>query len=388
MKNIWQKFNKLLSGCLLLVLISLLGACNGAQSNPQKKEGVLLYFKNNFDQGKIGFNPSKKASLLLTQDAISGKALEIVCRQKWAGAALKVHISGSKALKIAFMAKGINFKRATLNFFDQKAYDNTTPYGYRFLPEKEWTPVLYYVDLFHYNAKNSGYIREKTVFTELRFWGPDPQGKKVILQLDNFIIYRGEDTAPPQKVEGLRAATTREGIILSWHPAQDNVFPMVYIISRAEGAGDYIKIAESYRPKYKDKDVKPGITYHYRVLACDFQNNLGPWSEVISITHRFPAPAQRENRESIYESDRKSYANHLRKVHAFGKGRVDKGLVVLFGDSLTGPTLYPRLVAGALGIYRVKAYGFCRANHGFWKAQSRRNSGQRKARVSLNNVWH
>lgn len=37
--------------------------------------------------------------------------------------------------------------------FDKKANDNTTPYGYRFLPDNRWVPVLYYVDLFRYNSK-------------------------------------------------------------------------------------------------------------------------------------------------------------------------------------------------------------------------------------------
>jgi len=359
----------------IFALLCLLGcfffACSsGAEFSPKDEGGVLIYYKTGFDKKRGDFRPSRGASLSFTEDAIYGRALEALCKKKWAGPALKIHISGSKALKIAFMAKGINFKRATLNFFDQKAHDNTTPYGYRFLPDGEWTPVLYYVDLFHYNSKNSGYIRAETEFNELRFWGLEPANEKVILRLDNFVIYRGEDCSPPEKIKSLKAISTPEGIILSWAPPKDNVFTMVYVISRATEKGSFKKIAETYRPLFKDRKVHQGVTYRYRILACDFQNNLGPWSEVFSIVHKFPTPRS-EFHETVYERDRKQYAAHLREVHRRGKGKVNKGLVVLFGDSLTGPTLYPRLVAGALGIYRVKAYGFAGQTTGFGRRKVR-----------------
>ncbi len=351
---------------LLLMLLSLmLSACSSeAKFKPHQEGGVTIYCQTTFDQGKDGFYASKRAKITLVNDAISGKALQTICKEKWAGPAVELDIKGSKGLKIAFMAQGIGFKTARLNFFDEKARDNTTPYGYRFLPDYEWTPVLYYVDLFRYNSKSSGHVRKDTHFSTLRFWGPDPKGKNVALILDNFVVYRGKDTLPPGPIANLTLEASPVGIKLSWSPAQDNVFPMVYVISRAEGNGPFRKIAESYKPQYLDQDVKKGRRYRYRVLACDFENNLGPWSEVKSITFDFETP---ENlREiTVYEKDRAHYAAHIRKVHESGKGRVKKGLVVLFGDSLTGPTLYPRLVAGALGIYRVKAYGFAGQTTGF-----------------------
>ena len=358
----------------LLVASLLFGglyACSsGVSSEPRKEEGVLIYYKTDFDQDKGGFHASKRADLKLVEDAISGKALETVCKQKWAGPALKIKIRGSEGLKIAFMAKGEYFRRATLNFYDEKARDNTTPYGYRFLPDGQWTPVLYYVDLFHYNSKPRGHIKPDTQFTQLRFWGPDPQGARVALTLDNFVIYRGEDRSPPQQVKGLKVKASEQGIYLSWQPAKDNVAPMVYVISRAEGKGSFIKIAESYHPYFLDQDVEPNVTYRYRILACDFQNNLGPWSKIVEVTYPFPSPGLQKPK-NIWEKDREWYARHIREVHAKGLGKVNKGLVVLFGDSLTGPTLYPRLVAGALGIYRVKAYGYAGRTTGFGRQKVR-----------------
>ncbi|MBA2849850.1 SGNH/GDSL hydrolase family protein [Thermosulfuriphilus ammonigenes] len=341
----------------LLVFITfffLIGCSSGNGSQPQEKEGVFVYYQTDFDKGKGGFQPAKRAKLRLTEDAISGKALETICKQKWAGPALKIKVRGSKGLKIAFLAKGEGFKRATLNLYDTKARDNTTPYGYRFLPDGEWTPVLYYVDLFHYNSRPRGYIKPDTLFVDLRFWGPDPKGGEVSLTLDNFVIYRGEDRAPPKKIKMLKAEATPQGIKLTWETPEDNVFPMVYVVSRAKEGKGFVKIGETYRSYFWDYTAGKK-NYRYRVLACDFQNNLGPWSDIISVKGEADPRPPSLTRE---EQDRLSYASHVREIHRRGEGRVKKGLVVLFGDSLTGPTLYPRLVAGALGIYQVKAYGF------------------------------
>ncbi|WP_456432065.1 GDSL-type esterase/lipase family protein [Thermosulfuriphilus sp.] len=162
-------------------------------------------------------------------------------------------------------------------------------------------------------------------------------------------------------MKGLRAQAGPEGIRLSWEPPEDNVFPMVYVVSRAEEGQDFIKIAETYRPFFLDRTAGKKV-YHYRVLAVDFQNNLGPWSSSLQVEGKAEPRLRPLTRE---EKDRLLYADHLREVHQRGKGRVNKALVCLFGDSLAGPTLYPRLVEGALGIYKVKAYGFAGQTTGF-----------------------
>lgn len=172
--------------------------------------------------------------------------------------------------------------------------------------------------------------------------------------LDNFVVYRGDDHVPPSKVEGLKAYAERDGVKLEWKVAHDNVFPMVYVISRSGKGGKFKKIAENYRPYYIDKTVGRGI-YKYRVLACDFQNNIGEWSDVVEVKS-IATPIKSDIDQLIV--DRENYIKHVKKIHEMGKGKVEKGLVVMYGDSLTAPTLYPQVTVGALGIYRVKAFGY------------------------------
>ena len=338
-------------------------SCSANSDDVHKEKGIIIYYKNDFDKSKKGFHGSRKVSQKLVDDSISGKALLSICKKKWAGPMLDLDIKGSKNLKIAFMAKGENFKVATLNMFDKKANDNTTPYGYRFLPDDTWVPVLYYVDLFRYNSKNSGHIRNDTHFTNIRFWGPEPKDQDVKIILDNFVVYRGDDRAAPSKIQGLHAEANKDGVMLKWKVPYDNAYPMVYVISRSHYGEKFKKIAETYHPYYFDRTVEGG-TYKYRVLACDFQNNIGEWSTEVEIKGKFKSIKSEPN---ILIKDRMNYGLHIIEVHERGMGKVDKGLVVMYGDSLTGPTLYPRFVAGALGIYRVRAYGYAGMGSGWGK---------------------
>ncbi len=348
---------------ILMIIFGGLLACSKNSNSYQEKDGVVIYYKNDFNRSKKGFHGSRKVKQSLIGDAISGKALLTICKQKWSGPMLDINIKGSKGLKVAFFAKGENFQFARLNMFDSKSDDNTTPYDYRFLFNNRWMPVLYYVDTFRYNSKNRGFIKNDTHFKNIRFWSPDPKGKQVSIILDNFIVYRGEDKTPPTKVKDLRAYVTKKGIKLDWKEAEDNVFPMVYVISRAKGSGKFKKIAESYHPYYLDTTVGIG-EYRYRVLACDFENNIGKWSDIVSVKSKINAMSKILD---TWEKDRANYAFHVREIHKKGVGRVQKGQVVLYGDSLTGPTLYPRFVAGALGIYRVRAYGYAGMTTGWGK---------------------
>jgi hypothetical protein len=60
---------------------------------------------------------------------------------------------------------------------------------------------------------------------------------------------------------------------------------------------------------------------------------------------------------TVYEQDRLNYTGYIRKVHAAGQGKVKKGLVFQFGDSLTGAINYQRFTEAALGRYMVEARG-------------------------------
>lgn len=340
---------------LILIIISFVFSCTRSEnSEPYMEHGVTIYYKVDFNKTKDRFHGSKGVTQRLVIDSISGGALLTLCKTKWSGPMLPVDIKGSKGLKIAFMAKGRNYKSATLNMYDLTSKDNTTPYGYRFLPDNNWVPVLYYVDLFRYNSMNSGFIKQETHFKNIRFWGPQPYSDDISITLDNFVVYRGEDVVAPEKVVEVKAVAKKNGIKLTWKIPHDNVFPMVYVVSRAEEKGNFKKIAETFKPSYLDKTAENKI-YYYRVLACDFQNNLGQWSDILKVKgiSRYSNKLTNE-----LEEDRKHYSNHIKEVHQLGRGYVEKGMVVMYGDSLTGPTLYKRLVAGALGIYKVKAYGY------------------------------
>ena len=172
--------------------------------------------------------------------------------------------------------------------------------------------------------------------------------------MDDFVLYRGTDRQPPGKVTGLKARATSGGVRLSWDPAADNVGAQLYVISRAEGGGAFEKIAESCAAKHLDATAGKGAR-RYRVFAVDFEENFGPWSEVASVNSVSPERKPSLSRE---QQDRLGYADRIRAVHAKGAGRVNKGHATLFGDSLTGATVYPQCAQSAFGTLTVDAFGY------------------------------
>lgn len=359
-------------GILLAVLIVAGSAVlmfhqpiSAAYQAPKEVGGVTVYYKTGFDKELGGFD-GVHAKLRLTDDAVSGQALQATCLKKWAGPSLSLNIKGSKDLKIAFLAKGENFPLAQINLFDTRAHDNTTSYAYRYLANGRWTPVLYDVDRFHYNSKESGYIRLDASFSGIRLFGPDVSSRTVRLTLDNFVVYRGRDSQPPAMVEDLKSKPGPNGVALSWKPAKDNVGVMLYVVSRSNGDRPFAKIAETFKPAYLDVTAPPG-THRYRVLASDFENNLGPWSPPVSATSTASAGPLALTRQ---EMDRINYAKHVKAVHRKGVGKVNKGRVCLYGDSLTAPTVYWQSVMSRLGIYKVTARGFGGMRTGWGKANA------------------
>ncbi len=335
-------------------ITALLTVCATAENGAEREQsGIIVYYKHDFEKGPEGFQGTKGTSLD-TAPGVSGKALKAVIRKRWGGPALGINIQGSRGLKLAFIAKGLGMGRATLNVWDAKARDNTTPYGYRVLPDGEWRPVFYHLDRFRYNSKGSGFVKNDTDYRNVRFWAREIKGKEAILLLDNFVIYRGDDPSPPKRVEGLKAKAAPEGIALEWNEPHDNAFPMLYVVERADQGGAYEKIAETVETRFLDRTAGKG-TLRYRVLACDFENNLGPWSDPVEVTGMAPRATRQLSRE---EKDRIIYAEHIRRIHGHGTGKVNKGLVTLYGDSLTYATVYRHEVAAHLGIYRVEARGF------------------------------
>jgi len=315
--------------------------------------GVTLYRKIDFDEDADAWQIGQGAQGNLSGDAAHGKALRVECQKGWAGCELPVSIAGSRGLKVACVMKGRNLEAAGINVYDTVARDNTTAYGYRYIGPDRFTPIVYFLDGFRYNSTDTGFVSPATHYSSVRFYGPQQVPPGTWFALDNFVIYRGDDRQPPGKVTGLAAKATGRGVELSWDPAQDNVAPAVYVISRS-GGGPFKKVAESDRTSYLDATAGQG-TYRYRVFALDFEENFGPWSEAVSVRS---TAAAREPVLAREEKDRLGYADHVRQVHARGAGKVRKNHATLFGDSLTGATVYPQCARAAFGTLTVNAFGY------------------------------
>ena len=266
---------------------------------------------------------------------------------------IPLKIEGSTGLKLAFLAKAAGgISSIPLNMFDAKAGDNTTPKSYAWV-ENDWQPIVYRCDRFRYNASGDSTVQPETKYVNLSFHGPPTPNQGGLLQLRNFVIYRGRDMEPPRAPKGLAIKTTEGGALLSWRPAQDNVGVAKYVVSRSGSDRIFRKVAESALPQYLDR---PPVTeaYVYRVLAVDFEDNVSMWSETqsLQVEQSFPVIQL-----TAYERDRLNYTEYVRKIHAAGQGKVEKGLVFQFGDSLTGAINYQRFTEAALGRYVIEARG-------------------------------
>jgi hypothetical protein len=270
-------------------------------------------------------------------------------------ASIPLKVDGSQELKVAFVARGTGgVQRASLNIFDAKAQDNTTALSYAWVDEA-WRPILYRCDRFRYNGGSmDSIVRADTAYDGIRFFGAPTPGQQGVLHLRNLVVYRGEDTEAPAAPAAPSASTTPGGVRLAWREPADNVGVARYSISRASADGRFEKIAETSELEFVDATAPAGAS-SYRVLAIDFQDNLSPWSAAVSATATAPAAAA--TAPSPYEQDRRAYAAEVRRIHDSGVGRVVRGRVLQFGDSLSGATLYRLEAEAALGRYMVEARG-------------------------------
>jgi len=314
--------------------------------------GVIVYHKISFNACAGGFRPGEGTEAGPTDDAVDRKAFRIECRKGGAGCELPISIVGSQGLKIALMINGRKMESAGINVYDTLVRDNTTAYGYRYLKD-DWTPAIYFLDKFRYNSRDTGFVSPNTHYASVRFYGPQQVSPGAWFAMDNFVIYRGDDRRAPAKVTGLEVVSTGRGVQLKWDAADDNVAPMVYVVSRADRSG-FRKIAESHRTSYLDAAAPKGRC-RYRVFAIDFEGNFGTWSDPVAVNSTSPP---QESGLSRAEEDRLGYADHVRRVHARGKGKVRRNHVTLFGDSLTGATVYPQCARAAFGNLTVHAFGY------------------------------
>jgi len=319
----------------------------------EERDGVTVYYDDDFAEGTAPWNSNQRAEL-----SADDGALRVHCTGKWGAATRTLAVRGSQELRLAFHMRSEQQERATLNVFDVVAQDNTTAYGHALLDrDGSWTAVRYRLDRFRYNSSNDGFVGRAAGYRSLSFYGPTEPAEGHRFDLDNVVLYRGADRSPPGTTMGLSATPDDAGVELSWQPAEDNVAVQGYAIARATEEGGFHPLAFSPTPGWLDR-AHPAGALRYRVRAVDFEENLGPWSETITVQSE-------QARGEVAEPP--PYVAHLRAVHVAGAGAVRRNHVMLFGDSLTYATSYRHQVAAALGTATVDAHGYPGKKTGFGK---------------------
>ncbi len=262
---------------------------------------------------------------------------------------LPLGVKGSKNLKVAFVARGVgkSVTRVPFNLYDLRARNNTSSVADRWI-DGRWRTIVYYVKDFNYNGTHDR-IAANTQFRSIFFHGNRSDDAKARLELRNLVVYRGDDRTPPSAPAGLKEIRAR---VFTWQPAKDNVGVARYVVSHEVEAGKFVKVAETAEPSYH-------ATHHagprLRVLAVDFENNVGPWSEPVIV--KGVLTAVRDERVTQLQKDRAGYAANIRKIHAAGAGKVIRNRVFFYGDSLTHATIYPRAGQCALGRFEMRSVG-------------------------------
>lgn len=103
----------------------------------------------------------------------------------------------------------------------------------------------------------------------------------------------GGDTQPPTAPTNLAVlASSSAEVDLAWGAATDNVGVTNYLIERCSGSGcsTFSQIGTIAAPPYYDTTITAATGYSYRVRAQDGAGNLGPYSNVISITSPVSSP--------------------------------------------------------------------------------------------------
>ncbi len=193
-----------------------------------------------------------------------------------------------------------------------------------------WAPCLYRLDLFGQDAMLWRRLQKAPPGTEFAVDFTKPESPKGRFEVRNLVIYRGEDDVPPEAPGGLAARADHEGVHLSWMPAVDNVGVSWYVVARATGQGKFAKVAQTGSPEFTDRPATAG-SYRYRVLAVDYERNVGPWSREVAIQadDSFAAP-----KPATVATDSLYYCEHIRAVHEAGIGPVVRGSILFHGDCL------------------------------------------------------
>ncbi|MBI2013560.1 MAG: fibronectin type III domain-containing protein [Candidatus Colwellbacteria bacterium] len=89
-----------------------------------------------------------------------------------------------------------------------------------------------------------------------------------------------EDTEPPTPPDDVKgAAISGSEVALAWQPSTDNVGVVEYTLYRGG-----VKIAVVKDTTFRDKELSPGTTYNYGIVAHDAAGNFSRFSRLISVT--------------------------------------------------------------------------------------------------------
>jgi hypothetical protein len=112
------------------------------------------------------------------------------------------------------------------------------------------------------------------------------------------------DSVPPSAPTGLVASAVAPGVVdLSWTAATDNGAVDSYILERLNPGGlDYVQISSLIETSYSDLGLGGQQVYSYRVRAVDASGNLGPYSNVATVT-TLPTSPQLEGLVAAYGFD-------------------------------------------------------------------------------------
>jgi hypothetical protein len=101
------------------------------------------------------------------------------------------------------------------------------------------------------------------------------------------VVTPGVDTSGPSKPEGLTAmAFTGTQVNLNWTASTDDVGVVEYRVERCRGVGctSFELIGAAPGPQHNDTGLALNTSYTYRVRAVDAAGNVGPMSEIATVT--------------------------------------------------------------------------------------------------------
>jgi len=338
-----------------------------------KGGGIEVYTKIDFDAGDNPFAAQGRGAVALAADAdhaVSGRSLHVKRKEArgYFGAMTgAVAVRGSRGLNIAFCVRAKGMQTLSVNFFDAKKRDNTTPASPARVFDGVWRTVVFAVEDFHHNSSPpQRKVPADTEHTSLMFHGRELKGQSGEFWIDKIVIYRGVDTQAPDAPGELKAtAKPAAGVALTWTEPKDNAFPAVYSIYRKVAGGAWVKIAESVQPRYTDT-LAPKGTLTYRVTAADYDNNCSKPSADAAVTVTAAAKVA-QAAPTVQLTDRLAYADNVRAIHARGKGKVRQDVFLFAGDSITAADSYSNTLEQWLARGRQIRRGVGMMKTGFGK---------------------